>query len=376
MGEVKRIPLAVPDLGRRELELVSACIVDNWVSSAGPSVVALENEMARLTGRAFAVATVNGTAALHMALLGIGIGAGDMVIVPDWTFAATANAVAHAGAQPLLVDVSAADWALDAGLVEEALAKHAGVKAVIAVDPLGHAADYDALAAVCDRHGVALIEDAAAAIGASYKGRPCGAFGRAAAFSFNGNKTVTAGGGGALVTDDADLAKLVRHVSTTARVGGDYLHDRVGYNYRMPNLNAALALAQIERLPELVAAKRAIAARYDAALAGRADILPMPRPAASQSTAWLYNARVANGDAARALVQAMDAAAIDARVFWRSLASQPAWRDAPSVLRGVSAALSGTVVSLPCSSSLDAGSQARVIAVLNGWRGEPLGAAA
>jgi len=349
--------------------LLTKCVRENWVSSAGPEVTALEQSVARLAGRKHAIAVVNGTAGLHLALLACGIKPADHVALPDWTFAATANAAAHAGAVPHFVDISVTDWALDPGLLREALSGDRLIRAVIAVDPLGHAADFDAIAGVCSEHRVPLIEDSAAAIGASYKGRACGGLGDVSVFSFNGNKTVTAGGGGMVLTDDDEKARLVRHISTQARPTREYVHDYVGYNYRMTNINAAVGLAQLERLDEMVAAKRAIAARYDRALQSRSDIVPMPRPAHSASACWLYSVRVASEPAAHDLVAAMERAGIEARVFWRSLSSQRPWAQAPRTLAGRSAALSGTVVSLPCSSSLAAADQARVLSALADWRG-------
>lgn len=371
-----RIPLAVPDLRGREAELLVNCVKENWVSSAGPEVTAFEQAIADLTGRRHAIAVVNGTAGLHLALMACGVERGYHVAVPDWTFAATANATAHAGALPHFVDVAPGDWAMDPALLATALVQDSRIRAVAAVDPLGHAADFDAIAEVCRRRGVPLIEDSAAAIGATYKGHPCGSLGDVSVFSFNGNKTVTAGGGGMVLTDDDAKARLVRHVSAQARPTRDYVHDQVGFNYRMTNLNAAVGLAQLERLGEMVAAKQAIAARYDAALGGRSDIASMPRPAHSMSTCWLYSVRVGSEAAAQDLVAAMERAGIEARVFWRSLAAQAPWAGAPRTLAGVSAALSGTVVSLPCSSSLTAAQQTRVLDVLGAWRGMPLAAAA
>jgi dTDP-4-amino-4,6-dideoxygalactose transaminase len=372
---MKRIPLSIPDLRGREAELLMNCVRDNWVSSAGPEVSAFETGTAELTGRSHAVATVNGTAALHLALLAVGVRPGDRVIVPDWTFAASVNAVAHAGATPVFVDVRHEDWALDPAIVERALRSDAGIRAVIAVDPVGHAADMDPLSQVCAAAGVALVEDAAGAIGATYHGRPCGSFGDVSIFSFNGNKTVTAGGGGMVLTDNAEIARTVRHRSTQARPGTDYIHDAVGYNYRMTNLNAAVGLAQLERLGEMVEAKRAIAARYDAALADRDDVKPMPRPAHSDSSCWLYNVQVSHEDAARSLVGALAADNIEARIFWRSLSVQAPWQDAPRHLSGVSEALSGRVVSLPCSSSLTRDEQVRVVGILSMWSGVGVAAA-
>lgn len=371
-----RIPLSVPDLRGREAELLLGCVRDNWVSTAGPEVSAFEAALRELTGRRHAIATVNGTASLHLAVLAAGVQPGERVIVPDWTFAASANAVAHAGAVPCFVDVAATDWALDPVLVDAVLAIDPTVRAVIAVDPLGHAADLDALGAACRARGVTLIEDAAGAIGGRYRGRPCGTGGEIAIFSFNGNKTVTAGGGGMVVTDDAAVADRVRHLSTQARLGGDYLHDMVGFNYRMTNLNAAVGLAQLERLAEMVAARRGIAARYDAAFAAMPEVTPMPRPAHSESSCWLYSVRLPDEAAAQALVAALDLAGAEARVFWRSLSAQAPWHGAPRHLCGVSAALSGTVVSLPCSSSLAEADQRRVIAAVEAWQASRRGAAA
>ena len=370
----QRIPLSVPDLRGREAELLVGCVRDNWVSSAGPEVIAFEAALRDLTGRRYAQATVNGTAALHLAVLAAGVKPGDRVIVPDWTFAGTANAVAHAGAVPYFVDIAPADWALDPALVESVLRDDPTVKAVIAVDPLGHSADFDALSTLCRDRGVALIEDAAAAIGARYRGRPCGMGGDVSIFSFNGNKTVTAGGGGMVVTDDEQIAHKVRHLSTQARLDADYLHDMVGFNYRMTNINAAVGLAQMERLDEMVAARRAIAARYDQAFADLCGITPMPRPGHSESTCWLYSVQLPDEAAARGLVTALDEAGADARLFWRSLSAQAPWGTAPRRLNGVAAGLSGSVVSLPCSSSLSGADQGRVIAAARAWHEAMLGA--
>lgn len=363
------IPLSVPDLRGNEAAYLTQCVVDNWVSSAGPFVAELERRMAVLAGRAHGAATVNGTSGLHLALIASGVKSGDRVVVPDWTFAATANAVCHAGAVPFFLDVTRESWTLDPGLVVEALEDAEGrVGAVVAVHALGHPADMDALGEVCAGAGVPLIEDAAGAIGARYKGRPAGGLGDLAVFSFNGNKTVTAGGGGAVVTDNGEWAALIRHLSTQARPGADYLHDAVGYNYRMTNLNAAVGLAQLERLDEMLAAKRRIAAAYDSALAARDDLLAMPRASWAESGCWLYSVLCASVSAADALVAHLNGRGIEARVFWRALSSQPPYVDWPRRLNGVAAELSGRVVSLPCSSGLTAAQQARVVDALSAWR--------
>lgn len=360
------IPLAIPDLRGREAAYLARCVEDNWVSSAGPQVAAFEAAVADVAGTRHAVATVNGTAALHLALLAAGVGPGDRVLVPDWTFAATANAVLHAGATPVFLDITEESWSLDPALVAEAIETYQP-RAVIAVHVLGHAADMDAIQTAAG--AVPVIEDAAGAIGAQYKKRTVGSLGDAAIFSFNGNKTVTAGGGGAIVTDREEWADRARSLSTQARAGAGYRYAEAGYNYRMPNINAALGLAQLERLDEMLAAKRAIAERYDAAFAARDDLSPMPRCDWGRSACWLYSLRCADMDSASGLVTHLNQAGIEARSFWEALSDQVPYAKFPSIRTGVAALLSGTVVSLPCSSLLSEADQARVIAALADWRG-------
>ncbi len=367
------VPLSVPDLRGNEAAYLAQCVRDNWVSSAGPFVVELERRMAELCGTAHGVAVVNGTAALHLLLLSAGVGPGDAVVVPDWTFAATANAVYHAGATPVFVDVSAATWTLDPEVLAEALsAPRRRIRAVIAVHALGHPADMDSLRATCAEAGVNLIEDAAGAIGARYRGKPVGGLAEGAIFSFNGNKTVTAGGGGMIVTDRESWAARARNLSTQARVGSAYRHDAIGFNYRMTNVNAAIGLAQVERLEQMLAAKRAIAAGYDAAIAERDDLRAMPRAPWAESACWLYSVLAASPGEAEALVAHLNGAGIQARVFWLALSAQAPYREAPRIGGAVAAALSGRVVSVPSSSSLTPDQQQRVIDALRHWRGAAL----
>jgi dTDP-4-amino-4,6-dideoxygalactose transaminase len=374
LADESRVPLIVPDLRGAETSYLSRCISENWVSSAGPFVIEFEQRMAMLTGRRLGVAMVNGTAALHLALVVAGVRPGEAVLVPDWTFAATANAVLHSGAVPFFVDVTRSTWTLDPDLVAEVMVKVKGdgtqrIGAVVAVHALGHPADMDPLRKVCGDAGVPLIEDAAGAIGAMYKGRPVGSLGDAAMFSFNGNKTVTAGGGGMVVTDNDAWAERLRSLSTQARAGQAYAHTEVGYNYRMTNLNAAVGLAQLERLPDMLAAKRAIAARYDAAVSGRDDLVAMPRQAWAESNCWMYSVRCSSAADADGLVRHLGARNIEARVFWLSLSSQKPYAEYLRLLTGAAGTLSGCVVSLPSSSSLTESLQERVIAALREWRG-------
>lgn len=337
-------------------------------------MIECEKQVAALAGRAHAVASVNGTTALQLALSAAGVRLGDHVVVPDWTFAATANAAHHAGATPIFADVTEESWSLDPNMLEAILRDPPGrIGAVVVVHALGHPADVDPLVALCRTAGIPLIEDAAGAIGARYKGRPVGSLGDLAIFSFNGNKTVTAGGGGMVVTDDEKQAKHLRAISAQARSGAEYRYDEIGFNYRMTNLNAAVLLAQIERLEEMVAAKKRIAETYDRAIAGRNDLQPMPRMPWSESACWLYSVRCRGEAEARSLVQHMGEHDIEARTFWRTLSDQAPYAHAPRRLTGVATKLSGTVVSLPCSSSLEDAQQARVIAALAKWPARRMG---
>ena len=363
------IPLATPDLRGREREYLAQCVDDNWVSSAGPFVEEIERRMAVLAGREHAVATVSGTTALQLALRAFDIQSeDDLVVVPDWSFAATANAVYHAGATPLFVDVDHETWSLDPTMLARVFGEMGRViKGVIGVDTLGHPAAWQELEVLCSKHGVPLVEDAAGALGSTAWDRPAGNFGQAACFSFNGNKLVTAGGGGMLVTDDARIAARARHLSTQARSGEDYIHDDIGFNYRMPNINAAVGLAQLERLDEIVGRKKSIAARYDEDVVKMEGLTPMPRADWADSNCWLYSLLLPCEEDARTLIGALQKRRIQARVFWLSLSGQNPYRSAPNRLGNVSAYLSGRVVSLPCSSHLAVDEQSRVIGALASW---------
>lgn len=364
------IPLAVPDLRGNEREYLARCVEDNWVSSAGPFVTELEQRMAALAGKREGVAVVNGTTALQISLASAGIGEGDIVAVPDWTFAATANAVIHTGAIPVFVDITADEWCMDPASVEKAIRKHGQrLKAIVSVDVLGNIPDATPLRRLADENALFLLEDAAGAIGAERSGASAGSYGDAGTFSFNGNKTVTAGGGGMIVTDDARLAERARHLTTQARVGSEYIHDAVGFNYRMTNINAAVGLAQLERMEEMVSLKRLIAERYRTHFAPRADIAFMPEPQGAESSCWLSSIRVANPETAHDLVGWLESGNIVARTFWRSLSAQAPYAAYPSEAVPVSRELSGSVVSLPCSSHLRDEELERVLEAIDTWSG-------
>lgn len=304
LGPASRpLGLHEPEFAGREWEYVKDCIDTGWVSSAGAYVDRFERDLADYTGAGHAVAIVNGTAALHLALLLSGVQAGDEVIVPTLTFVATANAVAYCGAVPHFADVAAPSLGLDADKLDCHLSdiletrgdrkinRKTGrpVAAVVVMHAFGHPADLDRLLDVCARHGLPLVEDAAESLGSTWRGRHCGTFGMIASLSFNGNKVVTTGGGGAVLTADAALARRAKHLSTTAKVPHPWLyeHDQIGFNYRMPNINAALGCAQLERVEAFVAEKRRLAAAYETSFAKVAGAAFLREPPGGRSNYWL-----------------------------------------------------------------------------------------
>lgn len=360
-GGRPRVLLSAPEVGPTERAALLEAFDGGWIAPAGPQLAAFEADLARATGRAHAVGLASGTAAIHLGLVALGVGPGDDVIVPTLTFVATANAVVHAGARPLFVDVDAT-WTLDVGLVAIELERRARaglrqVAAVVPVDLYGRCADHDALAEVAARHGVPVLVDAAEALGATYRGRPAGADGAAAALSFNGNKIVTTSGGGALVTDDAGLAARVRHLATQAREPVlHYEHRDVGFNHRLSNLLAALGRPQVADLGARVARRQRVAAAYRAALADAPGVAFMPAPFADEAArgtvpSWWLTCITLDPQVARldrdGLIAALDAAGIESRPVWKPMHLQPVYADAPVLGGDVAARLFTTGVTLP-----------------------------
>lgn len=372
------IPLAIPQMTGRESAYLQACVEDNFVSSVGPFVDRFEAAVAEAAGTERAVATSAGTTGLHAALTAVGVGRDDLVVLPSFTFIASANAIAQCGAIPWLLDIDPDSWTLDPGALESALAQETErrgeavihrptgrrVAALMPVYTLGCPADMDPIAGIARACGLPVVADAAAALGARYKGRESGALGAdLSVYSFNGNKTVTAGGGGAVAGRDGALIDLVRHLTTTARSGADYTHDRPGFNYRMTNLQAAVGCAQMESLAPFVAAKRRIAARYRSALAGRNGLEAFPQPDWAESADWFAGVLVpveAVG-ALPGLRDGLRADGIDARPFWKPMHLQPPYADAPRRDTPVSDALWPRILTLPCSTALTEAEQEHVI---------------
>ena len=362
-----------PTMRGREWDYVKECLDSGWVSYAGQYVERFERMLERATGARHAVAMASGTAALHTGLIVCGIRPGDEVLVPALTFVATANAVAHAGAIPHFVESDSATLGVSPGLLAEYLSRTADQKdgqcinrrtgrriaAIIPMHVFGHPVDMDALNDVAGRHNIVIVEDAAESLGSSYKGRPTGTFGRVAALSFNGNKIITTGGGGALLTDDPELARHARHLSTTAKLPHkwEFRHDEIAYNYRMPSLNAALGCAQLEQLPGFVTAKRRLAEKYAAALEGVAGIGLLREPVFASSNYWLnailLQSEIANDCVNRdALLAAFNAAGFMARPAWSLMHHLPMYSDCPRMDLPVAESLERRIVNLPSSVSL------------------------
>jgi perosamine synthetase len=299
----QRLPLHEPEFAGREWQYVKDCIDTGWVSSVGSYVDRFERDLAEYTGSKYVVAVVNGTAALHLALQLAGVQPGDEVVIPTLTFVATANAVSYCGAKPHFADVSMTALGLDPDKLDRHLAEILEVRgtrkvnrltgrpvsAVVVMHAFGHPSEIERLVEVCERHGLPLVEDAAESLGSTWNGRHCGTFGKLATLSFNGNKVITTGGGGAILTGDPEIGRRAKHLSTTAKISHPWLyaHDEVGYNYRLPNINAALGCAQLERLEEFVADKRRLAAAYDAAFAKSNGVSFLRERRGSRSNYWL-----------------------------------------------------------------------------------------
>lgn len=372
-----RVFLSPPHLDGDEAAYVADALASGWVAPVGPYLGRFEEAVARLCAVEHAVAVASGTAALHLALLAHGIGSGDEVVVPTLTFAASANAVVHAGAVPLLVDASADTWQVDPDLVASLLAERAAagrpVRAVMSVDLYGRCADADALRTTCDRYGALLVEDAAEALGATYRGRPAGSLGDVAALSFNGNKIVTTSGGGMLLTDDAEVAQRARHLATQAREPVlHYEHRDIGYNYRLSNVLAALGLAQVERLDAKVSRRREHLAAYRAALSDLPGVGFAPEPSYGEGNAWLTVITV-DPSTARAshldVIAALEAEGLEARPAWKPLHLQPVFSGVEVVGGPVAERVFATGLCLPSGSSLTDGERDEVVAVVRGVLG-------
>ena len=354
------IHLSPPDVGPLEESYLIAALRSGWVAPVGPDLDAFEREVAGRVGARGAVAVSSGTAALHLALLGLGVGRGDVVLVPTLTFVATANAVRYTGARPIFVDCEPDTGNIDVALVAELLhrlrSRGERVGAVIPVDMFGSCADYTALLPVCAAADAPVLEDAAEALGATHVGRPAGSFGLVGALSFNGNKIMTTSGGGMLVGDDLTLLDRARHLSTQAREPvPHYEHRETGYNYRLSNLLAALGRAQLVRLDGMIDRRRRLRDRY-AKLLASAPGVDLIGAEDTGSNCWLTSIRVdreRSGWAAAELAAHLAARDIETRPVWKPMHLQPAYADAESLLTGAAERLFAEGLTLPSGSALN-----------------------
>ena len=373
-----RLYLSPPHIGFEELAFVTEAFDTNWVAPVGPHVDAFETEFAAYTGAAHAVAVSSGTAALHLALRLVGVDRGDEVAVSDLTFCASVNPILYENGTPVFVDSERASWNLDPTLVEDLFRQRAAagrqVNALVAVHLYGQTVDLDPIVELCDRYGVALVEDAAEALGASYKGRSPGVFGRAGIFSFNGNKIITTSGGGMLVTDDAGLAAHARKLATQAREPAPhYEHAEVGFNYRMSNVLAGIGRGQLRVLDNRVDARRRVFDAYVEALGDLPGVAFMPEAAWGRHTRWLTCLTIdaqAFGASREDVRLALEAENIEARPVWKPMHLQPVYRDFETIGGSVSEALFADGLCLPSGSAMSPADVDRVVQVVTSVQAE------
>jgi len=373
------IPLSAPHLSGNEWEYVKECLDTGWISSAGSFVERFESEVASYCGVKHAVAVSSGTAALHLALRAAGVCPDEEGIVSTLAFIAPANAVRYVGAWPVFIDAEPDYLQMDADKLEGFLAKgcHRSkgalvnhqtarrVKALLPVHALGHPCNMDPLVKLANEYGLVIIEDAAEALGTRYKGAPMGAFGNAACLSFNGNKIISTGGGGMVLSNDETVAATAKHLSTQAKDDEvEYVHSAIGYNYRLSNVQAAIGCAQMEKLEDHIAWKRRIAEVYRSHLATVPGIEPMKEAPWAFSTFWLYTVTVDEtrfGMDSRALLRKLRETGIESRPLWQPLHLSPAHAGCQSSSCEVSERLWRDCLSLPCSVGLQPETQMRVI---------------
>jgi perosamine synthetase len=359
-----------PSFSGNEWLYLKECLDSTFVSSVGKFVDRFEADLAVFTGAKHAVAVVNGTAALHIALKLAEVKADDEVLIPALTFVATANAVTYCGATPHFVDSEPRTLGMDAEKLRDYLASHteqrAGhcvnratgqiIRALVPMHTFGHPVDLNELLGVAHDFNLALVEDAAESLGSYYHGRHTGTFGLMGTLSFNGNKTITTGGGGAILSNDTELARHAKHLSTTAKLAHtwEYRHDEVGYNYRLPNLNAALGCAQLEQLPNMLAAKRELFQRYRAAFSPVAGVKLMAEPEYCQSNYWLQTLKLNRecADQRDVLLKIANAAGFMSRPAWVLMHELTPFKDCPRMDLAGAQFLSKCLINIPSSSGL------------------------
>ncbi|MET0463952.1 MAG: LegC family aminotransferase [Chitinophagaceae bacterium] len=365
MSNQQLIPLSLPNMAGNEWKYVKDCLDSGWISSVGSYVNQFEQMVADFAGAKYGVAAVNGTAALHISLLLSGVKTGDYVIVSNLTFVASANSIRYLGADPLLIDADPAYWQMDLDLLEEFLSDQTEVKgeelfykkdgrrisAIMPVHILGNMCDMDRFLSIVAKYPLPIVEDATEALGTTYKGKHAGTFSPMACFSFNGNKIISTGGGGVIVTDDESIAKHAKHITTTAKASPDeYYHDEVGYNYRLVNILAAVGVAQMELLPSFLERKKAVVSYYKNELGGIGDIRFQQELPDVKANGWLFTIQT---DQQQQLLDHLNANKILSRRFWMPMNKLPMYKDCPYITKKDAADyVYNTCLSIPSSTNI------------------------
>ena len=363
-----KIPLSEPLISGNEWKYIKECLDTGWVSSSGEYVNKFEKITADYVGTKYAVATVNGTSALHVSLIACGIRADDEVIVPTLTFIAPVNTVRYCGGHPVFMDCDTDSLCIDVLRVSDFINKECKkrrdgflynkntgrrIKAIIPVHVFGHPADMDELLKICRENSIDIIEDATESLGSEYRGRKTGSFGAAGCFSFNGNKIITTGGGGMVVTNNNDVAKKIRHLSTQAKKDDfEYDHDEIGYNYRLSNMQAAVGLAQMERIKEFVDIKRRNASMYLDLLSDVKGVKFLWENAQAKSNFWFYTIKTAKKHKKK-LINYLLSRNIQVRPIWKLIHTLPIYKSAQTYRVENAVKAYETCINLPCSLSLN-----------------------
>lgn len=362
------INLAIPNLTGNEKKYLNECIDTTFVSSVGEFVTRLENMVCESTEANYGVATSSGTTGLHLALMSVGVKRDELVIIPSFTFIATANAVTHCGAIPWCMDISKESWTLDPNVLKNELERETvtdkgnvihkktgkRVAAIMPVYTLGTPADMDSINIIARKYNLPVVVDAAAAIGARYKDKNIGSLADLTVFSFNGNKTITSGGGGMIIGNNKDLINRIRHISTTARVSSEYDHDMIGYNYRMTNIQAAVGCAQMERLDEFVGIKKKIRRYYNHTFSNIKGISFFPEPLWCESACWFSGIIIEDKKMPKVneLCKELKLKEIEGKTFWKPVHLQKPYINVPKSQMINSEKLWSKIITLPCSTNI------------------------
>lgn len=363
------IPLSIPKIEGNESKYVQDCLTTGWISSAGSYVNQFEEMIASYAGAKYGVACMNGTVGLHIAQILLDVSANDHVIAPNITFIATLNAIKYTGATPILIDVDADNWQMDLNLLEDYLknqtelrATETGtfsfdittqkrVRAIMPVHVLGNMGDMNRMLAIAKTYHLEIIEDSTEALGSTFEGKHAGTFGKLGVFSFNGNKIISTGGGGVIVTNDEDLAKKAKHLTTQAKVSAlDYIHDEIGYNYRLVNVLAAIGVAQMETFPQILEDKKAMDAFYREQLKGVGDIKFQEIPEGTDPNCWLFTFSTSR---MRELLEYLNANGVQSRPFWMPMNQLEMFKDNIYInTSDVSASVYTHSISIPSSAGI------------------------